>query len=103
MKNKPIHEIRLGAIKAAVWRNDTDAGVRYNATFSRLFKQGDTWQSSDSFGRDDLLLLGKVADQVHSWILEHQSQAPVAPAAQPAAKPVPPMQNSAAKPVAAGA
>ena len=27
-KTKPIHEVRLGAIKAAVWRNDTDSGVR---------------------------------------------------------------------------
>ncbi|MBU6399695.1 MAG: hypothetical protein KGS61_05205 [Verrucomicrobia bacterium] len=88
MMTKPIHEIRLGAIKAAVWRNDTEAGVRYNATFSRLFKQGDAWQSSDSFGRDDLLLLGKLADRVHSWILEHQAQAPAA-AAQPAPKPAP--------------
>ena len=35
-KTKPIHEVRLGFIKAAVWRNETEAGVRYNATFSRL-------------------------------------------------------------------
>ena len=62
MKNKtrPIHEVRLGAIKAAVWRNETEVGVRYNVTFSRLYKDGDTWQSTDSFGRDDLLLLSKV-------------------------------------------
>jgi len=70
MKNKPkpIHEVRLGFIKAAVWRNETESGVRYNVTFSRLYKDGDNWQSTDSFGRDDLLLLGKVADQTHSWI-----------------------------------
>ena len=67
-KQKPIHEVRLGSIKAAVWRNETEAGVRYNVTFSRLYKDGDNWQSTDSFGRDDLLLLGKVADHAHSWI-----------------------------------
>ena len=72
-KQKPIHEVRLGFIKAAVWKNDTEAGVRYNVTFSRIYKDGDTWSSTDSFGRDDLLLLGKVADQAHSWIFE-QSQ-----------------------------
>lgn len=27
-KIKPIHEVRLGHIKAAVWSNDTEAGVR---------------------------------------------------------------------------
>lgn len=72
-KTKPIHEVRLGHIKAAVWRNDTESGVRYNVTFSRLYKDADEWKSTDSFGRDDLLLLGKVADQTHSWIF-HQSQ-----------------------------
>ena len=67
-KQQPTKEIRLGAIKAAVWKNDTEAGVRYNVTFSRLYREGDSWKSTESFGRDDLLLLGKVADQAHSWI-----------------------------------
>jgi hypothetical protein len=67
-KNKPSHEVRLGSIKAALWRNDTENGVRYNVTFSRLYKDGEQWASTESFGRDDLLLLGKVADQAHSWI-----------------------------------
>ena len=68
-RQKPSHEVRLGSIKAAVWRNETEAGgVRYNVTFSRLYKDGDTWKSTESFGRDDLLLLTKVADQAHSWI-----------------------------------
>jgi hypothetical protein len=72
-KTKPIHEIRLGAIKAAVWKNDTSNGVRYKTTFSRLYKDENEWKNTDSFGRDDLLVLAKVADQTHSWIHE-QSQ-----------------------------
>jgi len=68
IKQQPIKEIRLGSIKAAVWKNDTEAGVRYNVTFSRLYRDGDSWKSTDSFGRDDLLLLGKVADHAHTWI-----------------------------------
>ena len=67
-KQKPIHEVRLGFIKAAVWRNEVENGVRYNVTFSRIYKDGDNWNSTDSFGRNDLLLLAKVADQAHSWI-----------------------------------
>jgi hypothetical protein len=74
MKTKPIHELRLGAVRAAVWRNDTETGVRYNITFSRLFKNGDEWKSSDSFGRDDLLVLGKLADQVHTWVCGRQQE-----------------------------
>lgn len=68
-KAKPTHEIRIAHIKCAIWRNDTESGIRFNSTFSRIYKDGDNgWKSTDSFGRDDLLLLGKVADQAHSWI-----------------------------------
>lgn len=70
MKNKPIHEVRIGSIKAAVWRNETETGVRHNVTVSRIYKdkESDSWKSTESFGRDDLLVLAKVADQAHSWI-----------------------------------
>ena len=73
-KTKPIHEVRLGAIKAAVWKNDTSNGVRYNTTFVRLYKDGEEWKRTDSFGRDDLLVLAKVADQAHSWIHEQNRE-----------------------------
>ena len=88
MKNKtrPAHEVRLGSIKAAVWKNETEAGVRYNVTFSRLYKDGDQWGSTESFGRDDLLLLAKVADQTHSWICA-QNQEEQSAAKAPASKP----------------
>jgi len=65
---QPLHELRINNVKAAIWENETDAGVRYNATFRRIYKDGDAWRSSESFGRDDLLALAKVADLAHSWI-----------------------------------
>ena len=37
-KAKPVHEIRLGRIRAAVWLNETDNGPRYNVQISRLYK-----------------------------------------------------------------
>lgn len=75
-KQKPIHEVRLGRIKAAVWKNEGDNGVRFNVTFSRSYKEdGGQWKSSDSFGRDDLLTVAKAADLAHSWIFaQTQSQ-----------------------------
>ncbi|HRI12462.1 MAG TPA: hypothetical protein PLX89_05600 [Verrucomicrobiota bacterium] len=66
---RPVHEIRLGAIRAAVWANETDNGTWYNVTFERSYKDGDTWKSTGSFGRDDLLVLAKAADQAHTWIV----------------------------------
>jgi hypothetical protein len=69
MRSRPIEEIRLGMIKAAIWKNDTETGPRFNVTFERVFRDGEEWKSTTSFGRDDLLLLSKVADQAHSWIM----------------------------------
>ena len=54
--------------------------IVYNVTFDRLWKENDEvdgqgqvtkkgeWKQSASFGKDDLLLLGKIADLVHTWI-----------------------------------
>ncbi|MEQ9616815.1 MAG: hypothetical protein RLN60_02140 [Phycisphaerales bacterium] len=67
---KPVHEVRLGAIKAAIWANDTQNGVRHNVTLQRLYKDEDEWKSSDSFGRDDLLMVAKVANMAHTWICQ---------------------------------
>ncbi len=71
---KPISEVRIGRIKAAIWPNETEGRTRHNVTFSRLYKNGDQWKSTQSFGRNDLLLLAKVADQVHSRIFELQQE-----------------------------
>lgn len=73
-KPKPVHELRLGRIKAAVWQNETPNGTRHNVTFSRLYKDGDQWKDSASFGRDDLPLLAKVADLAHTWIFEQAQE-----------------------------
>ena len=69
-KARPVHEIRLGRIRAAIWENETDNGTRHNVTLSRLYKDGEDWKDSASFGRDDLLLVAKVSDLAHSWICE---------------------------------
>ena len=67
-KLRPVHEVRVGRIRAAIWENETPNGVRHNVTISRLYKEGDTWKDTASFGRDDLPLVAKVTDLAHSWI-----------------------------------
>ena len=69
-KTKPVHEIRLGRIKAAIWANETDNGTRHNVTITRLYKDGDEWKTSTSFGREELPLVAKVADMAHSFIYQ---------------------------------
>ncbi|HRA90453.1 MAG TPA: hypothetical protein PK992_20345 [Planctomycetaceae bacterium] len=71
--NKPAHEIRLGRIKAAIWENETQNGTRHNVKVTRLYKDGNTWKDSDSFGRDDLLVVAKVLDLAHSWIFQQNA------------------------------
>jgi hypothetical protein len=38
------------------------------------FKDGNTWKQTESFGRDDLPVLAKVADQAHSFIFHKQQE-----------------------------
>ncbi len=73
---RPIHEIRIGSIKAAIWRHANPEGrERYSIRIARFYREGNqqagTWKSTDCFGRDDLLVVAKVADVAHSWCLNH--------------------------------
>lgn len=71
-KQKPEHTIRMSRIKATIWKNvGKDDVARYNVTVCRVYKDGDEWKESATFGRDELLLVSKVLDQAHSWIFEH--------------------------------
>ena len=68
-KNKPVHQVRIGRIKAAVFENGDSAPRKVQ--FTALYKdEEDKWQGSQSFTREDLPLLIKVADRVHSYLYE---------------------------------
>lgn len=74
-KAGPLHEIRLGRIRAAIWENETQNATRHNVTVSRFYKDGEEWKDSSSFGRDDSPLVAKVLDRCHSWIFEQAAGA----------------------------
>lgn len=74
--SKPVHEIRYAGIRASIWSNDTEHGVRYNTTFERNYKVGEEWKTSSSFGRDDLLTLGFIAQEALRWIIEQRQEQP---------------------------
>lgn len=68
--NKPVAEVKIGKLVASIWANETEKGTRYNVTFTRLYiTEQREWKRTDSFGRDDLLLLAKIANEVHSKII----------------------------------
>lgn len=67
----PVKTLRLGRIKAAVWENSADQRTFYNVTFARTYMDEEKkFHDTDSFGRDDLLLLSKLADQAHTFVCE---------------------------------
>jgi len=71
-KTPPVAEVRLGQIRAAIWRNAGGNGPWYNVTFERSYSVGTEYRTAQNFGRDDLLTLAKVADVAHSEIFDLQ-------------------------------
>lgn len=73
---QPAYEVRYGYIKATIWRNHTKAGDRFSVALARLYRDGDVWRESGRFGRDDLPLVAKAADQAHTWIFSQHRSSP---------------------------
>ena len=70
-----MHRIRISRIHGAIWQNSGDNGPWYNVTFSRSYRDAnDDWKSTDSFSVDDLLVLAKVANEAHTWIIQKQHE-----------------------------
>jgi hypothetical protein len=67
--NRPIHEIKLGRIRASIWTNESyRQDVWFNVSISRVYRDGDQWRTAASFGRDDLPLVAKAAEMAYAWI-----------------------------------
>jgi len=72
--SKPKKQFRMGLVVASVFDQPSDNGTIFNVSITKLYRnEGDSeWSRSTSFNRDDLPLVGKVADQAWTWI--HESQ-----------------------------
>ena len=71
----PVKTLRLGRIKAAVWENEADQKKFYNVTFARTYvDDAKNYHDTDSFGRDDLPLVAKLADQAHTFIFDRLAE-----------------------------
>lgn len=75
-KQEPAKRIRIGRIRVAIWANQTKKNeVWFNVEITRRYKDGDEWQSSTKFGRDDLPIVAKAADMAFAWIWEQDVSA----------------------------
>lgn len=69
--NRPVDEILHGRLKSSIWRNETERGARYDATFSKVYKDREgRWQEKRTFGSDDLLGLGHLSTKTFDRVGE---------------------------------
>ena len=67
--NRPVHEIKVGRIRATIWVHANDRQKSwFNVSVSRVYRDGDQWRTTSSFGRDDLPLVAKAAEMAYTWI-----------------------------------
>jgi len=71
--NKPVHQIKLSAIKAAIWLNESEKTGKawYSVTVSRSYRDSDDQlKDTTNFRRDDLPIVSKVVELAYTWIWE---------------------------------
>jgi hypothetical protein len=65
-KQRPVETLRDGAIKAAIWKNESENGAFFGVTFARTYKNGDgELKDTDSFSGSQLLRLARLADKAY--------------------------------------
>lgn len=65
-----VHEIRVGAIKASIWRESCRGELCHTVTLSRAINGQSPHHTSNRFEVDDLPLVAEVLDLAHLWIHE---------------------------------
>lgn len=74
--NKPVDRVMLGNIQLAIWSNSSQKGnVYYSVTPQTGYRddKGD-WQPSNSYNRDDLLVLSQASEIAFRRIHELQAE-----------------------------
>lgn len=72
-KNRPVWDVKLGAISCAIFESRHGEKKFMNATITRRFKQGTEWMSSTSFtGIADLTLVRQAVDLAIEWLSKNE-------------------------------
>jgi hypothetical protein len=67
-KNRPTHEIRVGLVKAAIWKVKHEKGPFFSVTLCRIYKGEDGWKQSSFFSGRELSTVAEVAGMANAWI-----------------------------------
>lgn len=74
--NKPVLTLSDGALKAAIWRNESENGAFYAVTFSRRYKKSEgEFADAYSFSGSELLRLSKLAERAYEQAQALREQA----------------------------
>lgn len=73
-KNRPVWDVRLGSIRAAIFENRNADKTFFNVGISRRFKQGNEWMTSTTFnGLADLALVRQAVELAIEWLATHEA------------------------------
>ena len=70
-KARPVHEVRIGLIKGAIWANQTDDAVRHNVTFERSYKDGEDYVFSDPETYETVTITPELVGDGKSYMVEN--------------------------------
>lgn len=73
--NKPVYQIRLNAIRAAIWLNESEKTGEswFTVTVSRSYKDKEQIKDTSTFRRDDLPIVSKAVEMAYQWIWEQNA------------------------------
>lgn len=77
-RDKPIHQIRVRDIRAAIWLNRSEKTGEpwFSVTVTRSYRVNEMLKDTVSFRRDDLPIVSKVLEMAHTWIWRKSQQLP---------------------------
>lgn len=65
-KTKPVETMRDGALKAALWKNESEKGPFFTVSFERTYRGSDgETKSAHGFSGTQLLQLARLADKAY--------------------------------------
>lgn len=70
----PIDQIRDGALKAAIWLNQSEKGNYYSVTVTRTYRSGETFKDSSSFTGTENLRAAELHRKAYDRVLELRAQ-----------------------------
>ena len=82
---KPVAEVKVGAVSGTIWRNEGQTGPYYTITVTRFYKdpKTDSWKRTKSLRPKDMPSVGELANQVTEKIAELTSADEVPPEQDP--------------------